>query len=105
LGGIERYMSDAISKITYGLSWIAVFLAIIATVLWFGIVTNPDGWSGLGFMFMVAPIVGGISLLFGVIPSAILYFQKRQRRDLLSLRMSGCSCLLVVGETAALFIL
>jgi len=98
-------MRNTISKITHGLSWVAVLLAIIATVLWFWDVTNRDGWGDLGFMFTVAPIVGGISLLFGVIPSAILYFQERQRRDLLSLRMSVCSCLLVVGETAMLFIL
>ena len=97
-------MRDTISRITHGLSWVAVVLAIVATVVWFGIVGNGDAWGSLSFMFTVLPVVSGSSLL-GTIPGAILYSQTRQRRDLMSLWMSAGSRLVVVGEAVLLFII
>jgi hypothetical protein len=95
-------MREVISKLAHCISWLAVVLTAIASFCWFSIVRNGDGWGGLAFVIIVAPWLGGASLLLGVIPSTVLYFQKRQRRDLFSLWMSGCSCLAVGGETAVL---
>ncbi len=96
-GLIGRAMRVAISKFIHGLSWLTVVLAVIATALWLGIVLTKDGVVGVVFLF-VAPFLSGGSLLLAVIPSGVLYSQKRQRRDWLSLWLSGCSFLSVAGE-------
>ena len=96
-------MREVISKLAYGISWLAVILTAIASLFWFAIVRNDDGWGGLAFVVLVAPWLGGASLVLGVIPSSVLYYQNRQRRDLFSLWMSGCSCFAVGVETAMLF--
>jgi hypothetical protein len=94
-------MRNAISWLIHGLSCLAVVLAVLAAALWFGIVLTRDG--AVGFLFLlIAPFFSGGSLLLGVIPSRVLHFQKRQRRDWLSLWLSGCSCLSVAGEMVIL---
>jgi hypothetical protein len=90
-------MRNAISWFIHGLSWLAAVVALLAAGLCLGIVLTRDGAAGVVFL-LIAPFLGGGSLLLGVIPSGILYFQKRQRRDWLSLCLSGCSCLSMVGE-------
>ena len=92
---------DAISKFIHGLSWLTVVLAVIATAMWLGIVLTKDGVVGVVFLF-VAPFLSGGSLMLADIPSGVLYFQKKQRRDWSSLWLSGCSCLSVAGEMVIL---
>ena len=50
------------------------------------------------------PLGGGI-LLLGIIPSSVLYLRKRQRRDLVSLLLAGCSFVAVLAETILLWII
>ena len=47
-------------------------------------------------------VVDGERFALQLIPSGVLYFQKRQRRDSWSLWLSGCSCLSVAGEMVLL---
>jgi len=90
-------MRNAISWFIHGLSWLAVVVALLVAGLWLGIVLTRDGAAGFLFL-LIAPFLSGGSLLLGVIPSGLLYFRKRQRRDWLSLCLSGGSCLSMVGE-------
>jgi hypothetical protein len=90
-------MRNAISWFIHGLSWLAVVVAVLAAGLSLGIVLTKDGMACFVFL-LIAPFLSGGSLLLGVIPSGILYFQQRRRRDWLSLCLSGCSCLSMVGE-------
>jgi hypothetical protein len=100
-GMIGRHTRNAISWFIHGLSWLATVLAVLAAALWLGVVLARDG--AVGFLFLlIAPFLSGGSLLLGVIPSGVLYFQKRQRRDWLSLWLSGSSCLSVAGEWVVL---
>lgn len=98
-------MREVVSKFTYGISWLAVVLTVIATCLWLRIVLDDSGWGGFGFRIFVGPELGAFSLFLGVIPSGILVLQKRQRRDVTSLLMSGCSFLTVAGEIALLCVI
>lgn len=88
--------------LAHGISWLAVISTAIVTAMWFTIVSKKDGWGAIGFL-ITALCLGGGTFLFGVIPSGVLYFKKRERRDLLSLWMSGFSCIAVAGESASLF--
>ena len=97
-------MGNRISILTYFLSVVAAISTAIATIHWFWIVTNESGWGAMGFLFFFTPCLGGGSLLLGVIPSGILYSKKRERRDLVSLWLSSCSCVIVAAESALLFV-
>src|SRR5205809_931459 len=94
-------MKSMTSRIVYGLSWTSILLALLMTLLWFYIAISKDGYAGLAFQFLT-PYLSGGSLLLGVIPSAVFYITKRERRDLLSLRLSGVSFVVVLGESMAI---
>lgn len=58
----------------------------------------------IAFIWVVAPVLGGLALLFGVVPSGIVVWRRRQRRDRWSLYLSGASLLVLVIEVAAIFV-
>jgi len=97
-------MKDKISKFCHGISWLAVILTAMASLLWVAIIVTQDGWGALFYIVLITPCVGGGALLLGLIPSSILYVHSRQRRDLRSIWLSGASVVVVAAETAGLFV-
>lgn len=90
------------SKFIHGLSWLAAIIAVLATVYWVMIVADGNYcWSAFAFAMMAIPLGGGM-LLFGVAPSVVLYLRKKQRRDLISLSLAGCSFFAVLVEAILL---
>jgi hypothetical protein len=95
-------MKDKVSKSVHCVSWVAVILSAVATVMCVSIIRDQSGWAAIGFSFFVAPALVGGSLLLGVIPSGILYYRGRQRIDLLSLWMSSTAGLAVAVEAVVI---
>ena len=95
-------MKTFFSKLIHIMSWLFIVVTVIASLFWMTIVLHQDGIYAMGFMFVVSTYVGGGSLLFGVFPSATLYFRYRQRRDLISIALSAISFLVIACETAIL---
>ena len=95
-------MRDTISKFIYRLSWLALILAVVFTALFVEMVLCRDVGVGMLFFF-IAPFLSLGMLLLGVIPSSILYFKRRESRDLLSFWLSGCSFVALVIELVVLF--
>jgi hypothetical protein len=98
-------MRGMISKFCLWLSWLAVVLAVVATAFWVGIVA--DGiycWAAFAFSMCLGPLNVGI-LLLGVIPGSVLYYRKRERRDLTSLRLAGCAFVILLVEMILLEII
>src|SRR5712671_4108935 len=96
-------MRNTVSKINHGLSWLIGILTLIATIYWFSIVLNRNPWFAIAFISLVVPWLAVGSVVLGLLPSVVLYVAMRQRRDLLSVRLSGCSCLALLSETVALY--
>jgi hypothetical protein len=99
------------SKVVFGMSCVIAALTLAATAWWIAMVValhsvglDSDrqwaGWGMIGFIYLVGPVLGGLALLFGVIPSAMVYARQRQQRDLWSLGLASASLLAVVLETA-----
>jgi len=98
-------MVDRISKVVHWASWLAAIFAVLATLGWAMILADGNYcWSAFAFT-MMAVSLGGVTLLVGVIPSSVLYYQNRQRRDLKSLWLAGCSLVILFGETVLLHIM
>lgn len=72
-----------------------MFVAI--TQLPYAIGQDSEGWGTMVFIILYGPIIGGTSLLLGVFPSALLYWKKRRRIDLISLWVSGITLALVIA--------
>jgi hypothetical protein len=95
-------MRDAISMIVHWASWCAVIVTGLSTVAWLEIIADGNYcWSAFAFT-MMATSLGGCTLLLGVIPSSVLYFRKKQPRDLRSVWLTGCSFVILVGEAVIL---
>lgn len=93
------------SMVVFAFSWVAFVFAVIATVCWVGIVVAGNYcWSAFAFTMTVTPVNVAI-LVLAVIPGSIFYFRTRQRKDLTTLWLTGCSCLFVLVETALLWII
>ena len=89
---------DRFSKSLHYLSWIAVLLCALATAEWVAIVADGNYcWAAFGFM-MIGGHLSAASLFLVVLPGAILYFKKRQKRDLWSLWLGGCCFLVLLAE-------
>lgn len=95
-------MMNNASKFVHCVSWLAVILTALATVMCVSIIRDHNGWAAIGFSFFVVPALGGGTLLMGLIPSAILYSRGRQRADWLSLWMSGGSCCALAVEAVVI---
>jgi len=72
------------------------FIFVAITQLPYAITKDSEGWGSMIFMFYVAPLIGGGSLLFGVIPSGLLYWRGRKGLDRISLYISSITLGLVV---------
>ena len=83
---------------TLGLTAVLVWLLIRARANAGAI----DGFGAMGFMIYAELLCIGL-LLFGLIPSSILYFFKRQRRDLLSVCLAGFSFIILAGEAIVVY--
>jgi hypothetical protein len=93
------------SKLVFCLCALQAVLALLATLVWFAAFTNNNeagGWFKLIFLWGVAPWLGAAILLFGIIPSAALYFRDRQRWDLISFRIAAIALALIAVETVSL---
>src|SRR5262249_23507463 len=89
---------DLFSKGLHYLSWISIALCALATAEWVAIVADGNYcWSAFGFM-MIEGHLSAASLFLVVLPSAVLYFKRRQKRDLWSLWLGGCSFLILLAE-------
>ena len=89
---------DLFSKSLHYLSWIAIVLCALATAEWVAIVADGNYcWSAFGFM-MIGGHLSAASLFLVVLPSAVLYFKRRHKRDLWSLWLGGCSFLILLAE-------
>jgi hypothetical protein len=87
------------------LSWLAVVVAAVATVLWVGLVARGNYcWGAFAFTMLASQLGGGI-LLFGVIPSGVRYLRTRQRGDLMNLLLAGGSLAAVLVETASVWVI
>jgi hypothetical protein len=99
-------MRDTISIVFHLASWLAALLTILATVCWVTVVADGNYcWSAFAFQIGMALPLGGGTLLLGVIPSSVLYLKNRQRRDLKSLWLTGCSVVILFGEAVLLQII
>ena len=96
-------MRDVVSKLVQGASWLSAILTCLATVWWAVIVAGGNYcWDAFAFALGVAMPLGGVTLVSAVVPSGILYFRTRQRRDGMSLLLAGCSLLVILTEAMLL---
>ena len=86
------------SKLLHCASWLDAVLAAVITVYWIGIVHDGNYcWAAFAFCMMASMFCGG-TLLLGVIPSSVLWVKSKQRRDWISLLLTGCSFVIVLVE-------
>ena len=78
-------------------------LAILATVLWFGILVTRNLLPAIDFV-QWAPMLVGAGVLLGVIPSGILYVRGHDKLDLVSLLVSASACVALLLELAVLWL-
>jgi hypothetical protein len=91
------------SALVFWLCFLQAVLALFASAFWYeGITKDTEGWSSMVFISAVVPLLGGGTLLFGLIPSAVLYFRGRQRSDLMSFRISSITLGVIALEAAYL---
>jgi hypothetical protein len=95
-------MKAIVSSAVFGLSVVLLGLAIVVTPFWLDVLLTRNGIPALIFIWYVVPGFLGTSLLLSILPSAILYKRGHQRRDLLSLRMSAGTFLLIGLEAAVM---
>ena len=92
-----------VSWLVLYLSLCAVGAVVVVTNAWYDVVAvQPDTWGALIFD-VLAGFVGVGSILFVVIPSAILYRRKRRRLDLVSLCIAIICLLALCAEFVVLF--
>jgi len=89
---------DSFSKSLHYLSWIAIVLCALATAEWVGIVADGNYCWGAFVFMMIGGHLSVADLFLVVLPSAVLYFKRRHKRDLWSLWLGGCSFLILLAE-------
>ncbi len=86
----------------FWLCFTSAALALFASAFWLtSAVRDSDAFAAIVFLTRVAPLLGGGTLLFCVVPSAVLYARSRQRSDRVSLWISG-TCVVTIALEAAL---
>ena len=74
----------------------AYFLFVAVTAIPYAVTQDSEGWGTMVFKCFYGPIIAGVALLFGVIPSAILFTKGHGRLDRVSLWMSTTTLSLVI---------
>ena len=93
-------LRELFSASLYYLSWIAAFLSALATAGWIAIVADGNYcWSAFVFMMSAGPL-SAVFLFLLVIPSVIVYFKRRQKRDFRTICLAGCSFFILLVEIA-----
>lgn len=94
------------SKAVFALSWFAVVFALFATAwwVWYVFFVDYNFLFDVVFTLFTSPVNLGV-LFLALIPSSILYIRTRERRDLISLLLSGCSFVVVLVETVLVWII
>jgi hypothetical protein len=106
MAGMSDDWKVLVSYLLHAVAWIAVLATLYVTsgfvYIWDEVATTGmvNGWTGLGFAITTVPIVCGIFLI-AVVPSSVLYWYTKRKRDRLSLWLSGGSFLVVVVEIVA----
>lgn len=91
---------ELLSKSLHYLSWIAAAICALATAEWVAIVADGNYcWAAFGFM-MVGGNLSAALLFLVVLPSTILYFKRRQKRDFRTIWLGACSFLILFVEIA-----
>jgi hypothetical protein len=92
---MKRMLSPTILAISCLGAATLAYMAI--TRLHFAICEDGEGWTVFGFCVIYGPVLAACMLLLGVVPAAILYRKGRNRRDLISLCISGITLALIVA--------
>jgi hypothetical protein len=91
------------STVVFRLCFLSAVLALFASAFWItSAVRDSEAFAAMTFLTGVVPVLGGGTLLFCFVPSAVLYARGRQRSDLVSLWTSGISVAVIALEAALL---
>ena len=92
-------MKRAISWTVLAVSCLgAAGLATLAALrLHYALCEDSEGWAVFAFCVMVGPALAALMLLGGVVPAAILCGRGRERRDRVSLWVSGVTLAVTVA--------
>jgi hypothetical protein len=75
----------------------ATFIFVAVAQLPYVITNDSEGWGSMIFSYFTGPLLAGGTLLFGVIPSTLMFWRGgKQTRDRISLCISGITVGLVV---------
>ena len=87
----------------FWLCFVSAVLALFASAFWLtSAVRNSEAFAAMAYLMGVVPVLGGGTLLFCVVPSAVLYVRGRQQSDLVSLWISGASVAVITLEALLL---
>lgn len=88
---MKRRLSAAVLALCCLMAAISSFISVVSFL------ADTEGWGEVMFIVILAPAVAGGTLIFGVLPSAILFWkQGRNRLDRVSLWISGCTLAILV---------
>ena len=91
------------STVIFWLCFFSAVLVLFASAFWIeSAVGGSEGIAAGVFLGVVVPVLGGGTLLFCVVPSAVLYIKGRQRWDLISLWISSISITVIALEAVLL---
>lgn len=100
-----RSRPELLSWIVFGFGVVCALGAIGMSLWWAEIARTSDGFLGLGFIFVGAPIYGFCAAMCGILPATIMYRRERRDRDLHSLWLTAGGFTLVAAEFVAVFFL
>lgn len=100
--GCEVAVREMLPKLVHCASWLGLIFTVAATAYWLAVVADGNYcWSAFAFTIGMALPLGTTLLLLGVIPSAALYLRSKQRRDWISLVLTGCAFAVLLAEVVA----
>ncbi len=92
------------STVIFWLCFTSAILALFASAFWLqSAIRDSEAFAAMAFLSAVVPVLGGGTLIFCVVPSAVLYARGRRRWDLISLMTSSISIAVIAVEALLLF--